>query len=95
MVHEISPDIGLADVELGLARHAPVPFARVHVGQHDEIEPVGADRSFLERAHDLVITAGNRQPEFSRHAASLSPNGRSCPAKAGHPVIVARAIEVK
>ncbi len=40
-LHEISADIGLAHVELGLARHAPVPLARSHPGQHDEIEAIG------------------------------------------------------
>ena len=40
--HEIAADIDLADVELGLARHAPVALARAHAGQHDELDAVGS-----------------------------------------------------
>src|SRR5262249_45093102 len=53
------------------ARHAPVALARAHVGEHDEIEAGGLDRAFLERAHDLVVAARDRELELSRHRQSL------------------------
>jgi hypothetical protein len=66
-LHEIGANIALADVELGLARHPPVALARPHAGEHDELEAVGLDRALLERAHDLVVAAGHREPELFRH----------------------------
>src|SRR5262249_12613359 len=69
-LHEIGADIGFADVELGFARHAPMALARAHAGEHDEIEAIGRDRAFLERAYDLVIAAGHGQSELFRHRIS-------------------------
>jgi len=42
--HVIGADILLADVEFVLAAHAPVALARPHLGQENEIEPVGPAR---------------------------------------------------
>ena len=81
-LHEIGADIGLADVELGLARHAPMTLARTHAGEHDEIEAVGLDRAFLERTHDLVVAARDRQPESFSHRRipfSRRASGRNGP----------------
>ncbi len=69
-LHEIGADIGLAHVELGLARHAPVALARPHVGEDDELETVGLDHAFLERAHDLVVAARDGELDLSRHLTS-------------------------
>src|SRR6516225_2214802 len=66
-LHEIGADIGLAYIELGPARHAPVALAWAHPGEHDELEAVGFDRAFLERAHDLVVAARDGELELSRH----------------------------
>src|SRR5262249_56534314 len=65
-LHEIGADVGLADIEFGTPRHAPVPLARAHAGEHDELEAVSGNRAVLERAHDLVVAACNRQPKLSR-----------------------------
>ena len=62
--HEIGADILFADVEFVLAAHAPVPFARTHLGEKNELEAVGLHRSLLERAHDVVVAAGHRQSEL-------------------------------
>ena len=59
--HEIAADIDLADVELGLARHAPVALARAHAGEHDQLDAVGLHGAVAERAHDLVVAAGDGQ----------------------------------
>ena len=57
--HEIGADILLADVELHLAGDPPVPLARSHLGEEDELEAAGLDGAFLERLHDIVVAAGN------------------------------------
>src|SRR5262249_53779797 len=62
--HEISADILLADVELHLAGEPPMPLARAHVGQEDELEAAGLDRTLLEGLHAVVITARNRQAQL-------------------------------
>ena len=63
--HEIGADILLADVELVLAAHAPVAFARSHVGEKNEVEAVGLHRSLFERAHDVIVAARHRQCELA------------------------------
>jgi hypothetical protein len=72
-LHEIGADIGLADVELGAARHAPVALARAHAREHDEIDAVSGHRAFFERAHDLVIPARDREPNLAGHRPLPSP----------------------
>ena len=44
-----------------------MPRGRIHVGQDGEIDAVRLDRALLERAHDLVVAAGQRQGDFLRH----------------------------
>ena len=72
---EIGADILLADVELGLAREPPVPLARAHVGEEDEVEPVGLDRPFLERADDVVVAAGDGQLQLCHRSSFHSVSG--------------------
>ena len=69
--HVIAADIDLADVELGLARHAPVPLARAHAGEHHELDAVGLHGAVRERAHDLVVAAGNGEFQL-RHSCKSS-----------------------
>ena len=69
--HVIAADIDLADVELGLARHAPVPLARAHAGEHDELDTVGLHGAVAQRTHDLVVAAGDGQ--FSASPYKIPP----------------------
>jgi len=62
--HVIAADIDFADVELGLARHAPMPFARAHAGEHEQFQAVGLHGAVAQRAHDLVVAAGHGQLEL-------------------------------
>ena len=73
--HEIAADIDLADVELGLARHAPMALARAHAGEHDELDAVGLDRAVGERAHDLVVAAGDGQLQLRHYKIPPSASG--------------------
>ena len=68
---EIGADVLLADVELGLARQPPVPLARAHVGEEDELEPGGLDQPFLERADDVVVAGGDRQSQLGHSMSFL------------------------
>ena len=70
--HEIGADIFLADVEFVLAAHAPMALARPHIGEEDEFEAIGLHRTLLERAHDVVIAAGDRQSQFAHCALLLT-----------------------
>ncbi len=63
--HVIGADVLLADVELVLAAHAPVPLARAHLGEEDQLETFGLDRAFDQRLHDIVVAGGDRQPELA------------------------------
>src|SRR5262249_60563595 len=78
-LHEIGADIGLADVELGPARHAPVALARTHTGEHDEIEAVALNRALLQRPHDLVIAARHGELELAHHLTSYPLAGQVHP----------------
>ncbi len=53
--HQIAADVELANVELLIARHAPMALARPVTGQDHKFQPVGLDRAFFERADDFVI----------------------------------------
>ena len=55
----------LGDVEIAVAQEAPVPRRRIHRGQNGEVDAVGLDRALLQRAHDLVVAAGERQRNSS------------------------------
>ena len=44
---------------------------RIHVGEDGEVDAVRLDLAVLERAHDLVVAAGERQGNFLRHVKIL------------------------
>ena len=44
-----------------LAAHAPVPLARAHLCQKDDVDAVGLNRAFLEGPYNVVVAAGYRQ----------------------------------
>ena len=69
--HVVGADVLLADVELVLASHAPVPLARPHVGEEDEVEAVGRDGAFDQRLDDVIVATGDGESELC-HSASLS-----------------------
>ena len=73
--HVIAADIDLADVELGLARHAPVALARAHAGQHHELDAVGLHGAVAERAHNLVVAAGDGQSQLRHYKIPPSASG--------------------
>ena len=83
--HVITADIDLADVELGLARHAPVPLARAHAGEHDKLDTVGLHGAVAQRTHDLVVAAGDGQSQLRHLKVLLSkyPIRHSGPAAFG------------
>ena len=76
--HQKAADIDFADIEFGLARHAPMALARAHAGQHDKLDAVALDRTVGQRPHDLVIAAGDGQfqlrhlglPHIARHSGA-------------------------
>jgi hypothetical protein len=47
-------------------------LARAHAGEHDELDAVGLHGAVAERAHDLVIAAGDGNRSSARRALSLS-----------------------
>jgi hypothetical protein len=59
--HQIRTDVKFADVELLVARHAPVALSRPMAGQYHKLEAVRLHRPVLQRANNFVIAAGNRQ----------------------------------
>ena len=91
---EIGADVLLADVEFVLAGEPPVPLARAHVGEEDELDAVGLDQPFLERARDVVIAAGDGEFQL-RHLFSpriaLSP---LIPAQTGIQGCILRALDL-
>ena len=60
------------DIELAAAQEAPVPRRRRHVGEHREFDPLRPHDAFLQGAHDLVVAAGERQGNSSRHVGPWS-----------------------
>src|SRR5215217_4589156 len=64
--YEIGADVFLADIEFRFPRQPPMPFARSHVGEKDELKSGGLDQAFLQRANDVVVTGRDRQSEL-RH----------------------------
>ena len=74
--HEVGADVLLADVEFVLASHAPVALARPHVGEKDQIEPVGLDGAFDQRLDDVVVAAGDGESQLC-HCGFLSRDARS------------------
>src|SRR5215217_5240904 len=61
-------------VELVSARQAPMPLARSHAGEQDELDAVRLDDAVLERTHDFVVAARNRQFEPACHPLALLPS---------------------
>src|SRR5262245_4011118 len=60
MRHEIGADVEFTDIVLKISRHAPMPLARPVAGQHDKLDAVCLNRTFLQRADDFVIPASER-----------------------------------
>src|SRR5581483_3803798 len=65
--HQIAADVELADVELPVARHAPVAFPRPVPGEHDQLQTVRLHCAFLERADDFVIAHGDGKSDSACH----------------------------
>src|SRR5580704_1299336 len=73
--HVIAADIDLADVELGLARHAPMALARAHAGEHDQLDAVGLHGAVAERADDLIVAAGDGEFQLRHYNIPPSASG--------------------
>ena len=58
--HQISADVELTNVELLVARHAPMAFARAVTRQHHELETVCFYRALFQSANDFVIAHRDR-----------------------------------
>src|SRR5688572_18010158 len=71
---EIGADVFFADVELGLAGEPPMPLARTHVREEDQLDAGALDQPFLERAHDVVVAAGDGQLKLGHSCSSRSAN---------------------
>jgi hypothetical protein len=53
------------------AQEPPVPRGGIHVGEDGQLDAVGLDRAFLQRADDLIVATGQRNGEFFRHIDTL------------------------
>lgn len=73
--HETGADLELADIELAVARHAPVALSRTMAGGKQDLETICFDRVLFERADDLLIADGHGESNFGRHAARSGENG--------------------
>jgi hypothetical protein len=73
--HETGTDLELADIELAVARHAPVALSRTVAGGKHDLETICFDRLLFERAEDLLIADGHGDSNFGRHAARSGENG--------------------
>src|SRR5215813_5744911 len=69
--HEVGADVELTDIVLKISRHAPMTLSRPVAGQHDKLDAVCLNRTFLQRADDFVITASKRQPNLVCHLSLL------------------------
>jgi hypothetical protein len=74
-LHIVAADIGFADIEFVLARHAPMPLARAHVGQHDKVDAVRRHRAIAQCARNLIIAAGHGQFQLRHFSRSPSASG--------------------
>src|SRR5215475_3621482 len=58
--HEICADVEFTNIVLKISRHAPMALARPVAGQHDKLDAIRLNGTFLQSADDFVITASER-----------------------------------
>src|SRR5258708_4981840 len=70
LLHHVGAAVELVDVAGLAARDLVVDVARAGIARDRELDALGLDRAFLERAHDLVVADHHRELQLSRHGYS-------------------------
>src|SRR5262245_1174075 len=58
--HEVGADVEFTDIVLKISRHSPMALARPVGSQHDKLDAIRLDGTFLQGADDFVIPPGER-----------------------------------